>query len=153
MFKAVKHMAFASPDARNAMKQLQEVFGEAQDGEVKDLVSAYRVARFKIGGIEMQLCEPLEGDKRFSGHLAEHGPGLHHICFTVDDIDEVVARAQKNGAKLQPCLSCGIVGSHVHPEGWIAFFAVESLPELQVEVMQLYGPGERDKYWGDREEI
>lgn len=153
MFRSVKHMAFASRDARKAMKLLQDLFGEARDGEVKDLVSAYRVARFTMGGVEMQLCEPLEGDVRFSSHLAEHGPGLHHICFVVDDIEEVLARAQSQGAALQPCMSCGVVGSHVHPEGWIAFFASDTLPEFQIEVMQLYKPGEKEKYWGDREEI
>ena len=59
MFQSVKHVAFASRDARKAMELLQELFGEAEDGEVKDLSSAYRVARFTMGGIEMQLCEPL----------------------------------------------------------------------------------------------
>ena len=153
MFQSVKHVTFATHDARKAVEFLQDVLGATEEAEVKDLVSAYRVGRFKVGEVEMQFCEPLEGDVRFSRFLAEQGPGLHHICFTVDDIDEVVTRAQAHGAKLQPCLSCGVVGSHVHPEGWIAFLAADTMPELQIELMQPYGPGERDKYWGDREEI
>jgi methylmalonyl-CoA/ethylmalonyl-CoA epimerase len=153
MFKSVKHIAFASPDAARAVEVLQAVFGEAEDAEVKDLVSKYRVGRFTVEGVQMQFCEPLEGDERFSNYLAEYGPGLHHICFTVDDIDEVIARAEAQGIPLKPCLSCGVVGSHPHPEGWIAFLGTEAIPELQIEVMQVYGPGEREEYWGDRREI
>jgi methylmalonyl-CoA/ethylmalonyl-CoA epimerase len=153
MFGSIKHIAFASPDARRTVGMLQEVFGEAEDAEVKDLVSAYRVGRFTVGDVQIQFCEPLEGDERFSNHLAEHGPGLHHICFTVDDIEEVIARAEARGIGLKPCLSCGVVGSHPHPEGWIAFFGTETVPELQIEVMQVYKSGEKEKYWGDREEI
>jgi methylmalonyl-CoA/ethylmalonyl-CoA epimerase len=154
MFQSVKHMAFASPNAKNAVDLLQDLFGEAQDGHVKDVpAGAYRVAKFTLGGIEMQFCEPLVGDIRFSRHLAEQGPGLHHICFTVNDIRDVVARAQTKGVSLQACPSCGVTGSHVHPEGWIAFFAAETLPELQIEVMQVYKPGEKEKYWGDRAEV
>jgi len=153
MFRSVKHIAFASPDAARAVQLLQDIFGPAEDAEVKDLASAYRVGRFTSGGVQMQFCEPLEGDRRFSIHLAEHGPGLHHICFTVDDINDVVGRAEALGIALKPCLSCGVVGSHVHPEGWIAFLGADLLPELQIEIMQVYRPGEKEEFWGDRAEI
>lgn len=147
-------MAFASPDAGQAITLLQGIFGEAQDGEVKDVPAAhYRVAKFTLGGVEIQFCEPLEGDFRFSGHMAKHGPGLHHICFTVDDIEKVVTQASRMGAALQACPSCGVTGSHVHPEGWIAFFAEATLPGLQIEVMQVYKPEEKEKFWGNREMI
>ena len=152
LFRGVKHMAFASPDAARAMTLLQEIFGEAEDGEVTDVPKArYRVAKFTLGGIEMQFCEPMEGDERFSAHIDDYGPGLHHVCFTVDDIDTVVADATAKDITLQACPSCGDIGSHVHPEGWIAFFAADTLPGLQIEVMQVYKAGEQEKFWGDRE--
>lgn len=153
MLESVKHIAFASADATAAVEVLQAVFGKAEDAEVKDLVSNYRVGRFTVGGVQMQFCEPLPGDVRFSKHLAEHGPGLHHICFAVDDIDEVIDRVNAKGIPLLPCLSCGVVGRHPHPEGWIAFLGTEATPELQIEVMQVYKPGEREEHWGDRSEI
>jgi methylmalonyl-CoA/ethylmalonyl-CoA epimerase len=154
LFTSVKHMAFASPDAQKAMMRLQHIFGEALAGDVRDVPAAhYRVAKFTLGGLEIQFCEPLEGDFRFSGFLAKRGPGLHHICFTVDDIETVVTQASSMGASLQACPSCGVTGSHVHPEGWIAFFAEATLPEMQIEVMQVYKAGEKEKFWGNREMV
>lgn len=154
VFKGIKHMAFASQDAAQAMTLLQDIFGEASDGEVRDVPAAhYRVAKFTLGNVEMQFCEPMEGDFRFSDHMAEHGPGLHHICFTVDDIEQVVTQAQSKNVTLQACPSCGVIGSHAHPEGWIAFFSADSVPGLQIEVMQVYKPGEQRKFWGDREMV
>jgi len=154
VFLGVKHMAFASPDAQKAMTLLQDIFSEAQDGDVKDVPAAhYRVAKFTLGGVEIQFCEPLAADFRFSGHMAKSGPGLHHICFRVEDIDQVVTQATSLGVTLQACPSCGVTGSHVHPEGWVAFFSAATLPELQIEVMQVYKAGEYGQFWGNREMV
>jgi methylmalonyl-CoA/ethylmalonyl-CoA epimerase len=38
------------------------------------------------GNVLIQLVEPLDGDSSIATDLAEHGEGLHHICFGVDDV-------------------------------------------------------------------
>lgn len=42
----------------------------------------------KYGNISLEIIEPVEGDSIFKRHLEEHGPGLHHIRFSVDDIEK-----------------------------------------------------------------
>jgi len=39
-------------------------------------------------GAEIQLMEPA-ADSPLGRRLAKHGEGVHHICFTVDDPDQV----------------------------------------------------------------
>ena len=51
------------------------------------------------GGLELVQFHspPIEGDTRF---LPANTRGLRHLCFAVDDIDDVVARLQGRGAEL-----------------------------------------------------
>jgi len=45
-----------------------------------------RLTYLDMGNAYLQLVEPLDGDSQLSGWLDQHGEGLHHICFGVDDI-------------------------------------------------------------------
>jgi catechol 2,3-dioxygenase-like lactoylglutathione lyase family enzyme len=47
-----------------------------------------KIAVTKVGGIQLELCQPLEGDSIYQDFLTEHGEGLHHMNFSVDDVDE-----------------------------------------------------------------
>ena len=74
--------------------------------------------------------------------IAQRGhEGLHHICFAVADIDAALAEAQANGATLKECSACKVTGSHIHPEGWVAFLQDE-VSGIEIEFMQVYKEGE-----------
>jgi len=45
-----------------------------------------------LGGVQLELIEPVQGRIFHSQHLDEHGEGLHHLGFYVDDVD---AEAEK----------------------------------------------------------
>jgi methylmalonyl-CoA/ethylmalonyl-CoA epimerase len=50
-----------------------------------------------------QLVELLEADDPASPiarFVAKRGPGIHHICFSVDDLDAMVERCRDAGIKL-----------------------------------------------------
>lgn len=38
------------------------------------------------GDLQLELIQPVEGPTIHAEFLAEHGPGLHHVCFEVDDV-------------------------------------------------------------------
>jgi len=60
--------------------------------------SAAFTLRFGIGQLGasvVELIEPLSGTTLYSQHLAEKGPGLHHLAFSVLDLD--AARAALTG--------------------------------------------------------
>jgi catechol 2,3-dioxygenase-like lactoylglutathione lyase family enzyme len=44
-----------------------------------------------------ELIEPVAGASVHTEFLARSGPGLHHVCFAVDDIDAACARAAAGG--------------------------------------------------------
>ena len=50
-----------------------------------------RLAFLELGSVQLEFIEPLEGDNIYYDFLAEHGEGLHHLLFEVDDPDAVAA--------------------------------------------------------------
>lgn len=49
------------------------------------------------GDLQLELIEPVAGPTIHREFLDRHGPGLHHVCFAVDDVDAACARAEAAG--------------------------------------------------------
>lgn len=145
--RTIKHMAFAVKDVDKTLKHYQDFIGVGLDAEVHDYQkSRNRVAIFNVGDIEYQLCQSMDKGGRFDKWITERGfEGLHHICYTVEDIDKALAEAQEKGATLKECAACKVKGSHVHPEGWVAFLE-EDTGGIEIEVMQVYTTEELEEY-------
>ena len=143
----IKHMAFAVRDANAALKQYQDFLGVGFDAQVHDYPkSRNRVAIFFVGDVEYQLCQSLDEGGRFDAWIKGRGyEGLHHICYAVPNIDEALADAQAKGATLKECSACKVKGSHVHPEGWVAFLEQEA-GGIELEMMQVYTPEQLEEY-------
>jgi methylmalonyl-CoA/ethylmalonyl-CoA epimerase len=139
----IKHMTFAVRDAEATLDAYKRLLGAPADAFVKTFSkSRTKAAVFDLGGIEFQISESMDADGRFSAWINQRGhEGLHHICFAVDNIDAALAEAQANGATLKECVACKVTGSHVHPEGWVAFLQDET-SGIEIEFMQVYKEGE-----------
>jgi methylmalonyl-CoA/ethylmalonyl-CoA epimerase len=57
-----------------------------------------RLTYLDAGSAFLQLVEPLDQGSPISRHLAEHGEGLHHIAFAVDDVPATAAALADPGA-------------------------------------------------------
>ena len=143
----IKHMAFAVKDAAAALKTYQNLLGAGQNAEIHDYPkSRNRVAIFNVGDVEYQLCQSLDAGGRFDKWIKERGyEGLHHICYAVPDINKALDEAQANGATLKECSACKVKGSHLHPEGWVAFLDQEA-GGIELELMQVYTPEQLAEY-------
>jgi catechol 2,3-dioxygenase-like lactoylglutathione lyase family enzyme len=49
------------------------------------------------GDLQLELIQPVSGPTVHAEFLAEHGPGLHHVCFEVPDVDAACASAEAAG--------------------------------------------------------
>ena len=79
-----------------------------------------RTAFLPADGVRIELLEPTDGDSPISKFLARRGPGIHHLCFAVDDLDSALARLAGRGYRLlNPTPVPGAGGKRVaflHPE-------------------------------------
>ena len=52
------------------------------------------------GGTPIELLEPLSDTSPISKFLEKRGEGIHHICFTVDNIELALKRLKEEGIQL-----------------------------------------------------
>ena len=77
------------------------------------------IAGFAAGAALVELLEPAVADSPIGKFIAKRGPGIHHVCFVVDDLDAALDRCRAAGIRLideKPRL--GAEGKHIaflHP--------------------------------------
>ncbi|MBK7906222.1 MAG: methylmalonyl-CoA epimerase [Gemmatimonadetes bacterium] len=59
-----------------------------------------RIAGLAAGESLVELLQPEESDSPIGKFLSKRGPGIHHICFAVDDLDGTLARCRAAGLRL-----------------------------------------------------
>jgi methylmalonyl-CoA epimerase len=52
----------------------------------------------RVGPGRVELVSPLAEDTPVGRFLAKRGPGMHHIAFEVDDVDDAVGELTRRGA-------------------------------------------------------
>lgn len=72
-----------------------------------------RLTYLDTGNAFLQLVEPLDAGSQLAAWLEEHGEGLHHICFSVDDVAEAVAAISDPGSTVALGNGRGRVSSFV----------------------------------------
>ena len=59
-----------------------------------------RIAGLTAGESLIELLEARTPDSPIDKFIARRGPGIHHICFAVDDLDGTLARCKNAGVRL-----------------------------------------------------
>jgi len=59
-----------------------------------------RIAGLAAGESLIELLEAQSADSPIGRFVAKRGPGIHHVCFTVDDLDATLARCRQHGIRL-----------------------------------------------------
>jgi catechol 2,3-dioxygenase-like lactoylglutathione lyase family enzyme len=66
-----------------------------------------KIALAQVGAIQLELCQPVEGDSIYQDFLDEHGEGLQHMGFSVDNLDETVEALANQGFPNVQSACCG----------------------------------------------
>lgn len=56
-----------------------------------------KLAFFRLGQVVLELIEPVGGDTSWKQFLDQHGEGVQHLGFQVENLDEAIARAGRWG--------------------------------------------------------
>lgn len=59
-----------------------------------------RVAFLPVGDGQLELLEPTGPDSPIAKHLERRGPGMHHLCLQVSDIERAMADLKAKGFRL-----------------------------------------------------
>jgi len=100
MLKKINHIAVAVNNIEEAAKFYQDVMGLTLTGVEVVTAQKTRVGFFKIGESNIELVQPAEPDSPLVKFLDTKGPGIHHICFEVDNVEAEVKAYLDKGATL-----------------------------------------------------
>jgi methylmalonyl-CoA/ethylmalonyl-CoA epimerase len=121
MIKKISHIAIVVPDLAEAMAFWVETLGLPVTFVEHVADQDVDVAFLPSGESEIELLEPAGEDSGVARFLQKRGPGMHHICFEVDDIEETLARIKAAGVPLineEPTIGTGGKKiAFVHPKG------------------------------------
>src|ERR1043165_9394851 len=59
-----------------------------------------KIVGLAAGQSLVELLEAETPDSPIAKFVAKRGPGLHHVCFAVDDLDATLARCRTHGIRL-----------------------------------------------------
>jgi len=97
MIKRIHHIAIAVEDLDDATGRYADQLG-LPAGSREDVTSARtRTQFFPVGESRIELVSPMDDDSPIGRHLERRGPGIHHICLEVDDLEAEVARMRAAG--------------------------------------------------------
>jgi len=100
MLKKINHIAIAVNDIEEAAKFYQSILGLSLSGVEVVAAQKARVGFLKIGESNIELVQPAGPDSPLIKFLETKGPGIHHICFEVDDVEAEVKAYLEKGAAL-----------------------------------------------------
>ncbi len=88
-----------------AVRSLDEILPFYRDilglpEEPLDDADGARIAGLAAGEPLVELLEAEAPDSPIGRFVAKRGPGIHHICFAVDDLDAALERCRAAGVRL-----------------------------------------------------
>lgn len=91
-----------------------------------------RLAMLPAGETYIELLEAVTAKSIVAKRIAEHGRGLYHICFEVDDIDAAMCELKEKGVALAQ--SAPMAG---HGNSRICFLDPEATGNVLIELAEL----------------
>ncbi len=94
------HVAVVVADIDTALAFWRDALGLDLAG-VKDMPEQKsKIAFLPLAGSEIELVQPTDSESGIAKYLAKRGPGMHHLCLEVRNLDETVARLKEKSIRL-----------------------------------------------------
>ncbi len=130
--KRINHIAIVVEDIDDALGFWRDALG-LELAHVEDVPDQQSVVAFlPTGDAEIELVKPTTETSGVARYLHRRGPGIHHICFEVDDIEACLAGLKDHDIQLineEPTIGTG--GKR------IAFIHPKSTHGVLVELYEL----------------
>ncbi len=94
----ISHVGLAVRSIAEALPFYREILGLEEESLAE--TDGARIAGVDAGGTLVELLEGAREDSPIAKFIARRGPGIHHICFAVDDLDATLERCREKGVRL-----------------------------------------------------
>ena len=98
--KAINHVAVVVDDMEKSLVFWRDALG-INLHELRDVpTEKSQIAFLPLAGAEVELVMPSSEDSGIAKFLAKRGPGMHHLCLEVDDIDGMLSQLKAKSIRL-----------------------------------------------------
>jgi len=115
----IQHLGVAVDSIEQALAFWRDALGLELKGIEVVEDQGVRVAMLPIGESRIELLEATGEETPVGKFLVKRGPGIHHLCIEVNDINAKLSELKANGARLideQPRIGAGgALVAFIHP--------------------------------------
>ena len=94
----VAHIGIAVADLDDAARFYRDILGVAPG--VPETADGATIVCLALGDVVVELLRPDRADSPIAKFLERRGPGIHHVCFRVPDLDRALAACRTAGYRL-----------------------------------------------------
>jgi methylmalonyl-CoA epimerase len=119
MINKIDHVAIVVENMEDATAFWQDALG-LEISHLEEIPEQESVIAFlPVGSGEVELVKPTTDTSGIARYLKKRGPGMHHLCFAVDDLQAMLDRLDRLGVELinrEPTVGAsGARVAFVHP--------------------------------------
>jgi methylmalonyl-CoA/ethylmalonyl-CoA epimerase len=100
MFGRIDHIGVATDDLEGAIALYEKTLGMPLAHRETVESQGVEAVLLDVGEGHVELLRPLGPDTAVGKYLAKRGPGLHHVAYAVEDIDDVLGKLKEAGVEL-----------------------------------------------------
>jgi len=98
MNPSVAHVGIAVTSITEALPFYRDVLGMSPGHP--ETADGARIVSLHFGPVDVELLEPSDPASPIARFLAKRGPGIHHVCYRVPDLDAALTRCKAAGYRL-----------------------------------------------------
>ena len=96
----IDHIAVLVDDLDATLGFWRDALGMEVAGRLDVPAEMAQIAFLPTGSSEIELVMPTTSDSGLAKFLEKRGPGMHHICLEVDDIDGMLVQLKEKGVQM-----------------------------------------------------
>jgi len=131
MINKLNHVSIAVSNLEASVKIFEEIFGKKVDEITEVPEQKVKAAMFELSGVLFEIIQSTDSDSAVAQFVDNRGNALHHIAFSVDNIENAIADYQEKGYRMID--KTPRIGAEGKP---IAFMHPKSSDGILVEIVE-----------------
>lgn len=100
MLTKINHIGIAVNSIEEALPYYRDALGMTLTGTEEVASQKVKVAFLVIGESKIELLEPTSPESPLAKFLEKSGPGVHHVAYSVPDIEGAIAKLMASGTRM-----------------------------------------------------
>ena len=96
----IEHIGIAVTSLETAIPYYETLLGTKCYNIEEVVDQKVKTAFFKVGQTKIELLESTDPEGPIGKFLEKKGPGIHHLAFAVDDVNQALQQANEAGIQL-----------------------------------------------------